>query len=411
MANIKKLTLDNGETRYRLRYYVGRTGGKQTVKTETFRKKRDADKRDREICTMKDKGVLVVPSKETLDKYLRRWLKEVKEGRVRGRTLYDYQGIVRRYITDPPKGTPPIGGIKLHKLTAGAFEGLYDYLWREMHLAPRTVQYLHTVLRQALKHAVEVGALAKNPTDGVTPQSEAIEFEDADDQDDDQERKINSMTEQEATRFLGAAQGDRYYALWCVLLTGGLRPGEALGLKWKDVDFDEGRVHVRRSLTRRGIKGPWKLTKPKTAKARRSVPLPAMAMVALRAWRVRQSEERLLLGSEYENNEFVFANEFGRPLHGANLSRRNFRRILEAAELGSWEGEGKERRFQPGFRVYDLRHTTATLLLKAGENAKVVQERLGHASIVLTLDTYSDVLPTMQESAAEKMEAMFGVGA
>ena len=131
----------------------------------------------------------------------------------------------------------------------------------------------------------------------------------------------------------------------------------------------------------------------------------------LRAWRVRQSEEPLLLGSEYENNEFVFANEFGRPLHGANLSRRNFRRILEAAELGSWEGEGKERRFQPGFRVYDLRHTTATLLLKAGENAKVVQERLGHASIVLTLDTYSDVLPTMQESAAEKMEAMFGVGA
>ena len=101
--------------------------------------------------------------------------------------------------------------------------------------------------------------------------------------------------------------------------------------------------------------------------------------------------------AEYENNGFIFANEFGHPLHGENLARRNFQRILAAAELGP-------------FRVYDLRHTCTTLLLLKGENAKVVSERLGHAKITLTLDTYSHVLPDMQEAAAEKMEAMFGAG-
>ena len=195
--------------------------------------------------------------------------------------------------------------------------------------------------------------------------------------------------------------------MWCVLLTAGLRPGEAFGLQWEDVDLEIGKLHVQRSLTRRGIKASWRLTEPKTKRARRVVPLPAMAIEALRAWRAEQGKERLLLGAEYEQNEFVFATEFGKPLHGENISRRNFQRIMAAAELGTWEG----KRFRPAFRMYDLRHTCATLLLLKGENAKVVSERLGHASIILTLDTYSHVLPDMQEAAAEKMEAMFGAGA
>lgn len=164
---------------------------------------------------------------------------------------------------------------------------------------------------------------------------------------------------------------------------------------------------VQRSLTRLGVEG-WTLTEPKTDRTRRVVPLPGIAAQALRDHRKRQAEERLLLGSEYQDHGFVFATEFGQPLDGANLSSRNFRRIMAAAGLGAWEGEGRKRRFRPAFRMYDLRHTCATLLLLAGENPKVVSERLGHASITLTLDTYSHVLPDMQEAAAEKLEAMFG---
>ena len=408
MANIKKVTLDNGETRYRLRYYVGRENGKQVVKTETFRKMRDAKARDAKVQNMKDEGVLVTPSRETLVGYLGRWLTEVKEGAVRARTLDDYRSIIRRYIEAPPKGTPAIGKVRLNRLTPAAFRSLYDHLRREMHLAPRTIEYVHTVLRQALKQAVLDGDVARNPTDGVKVKTQKLE----DGAENGQEsRTVNAMTEQEAGRFHEQAKADRYYALWCVLLTGGLRPGEAFGLQWEDVDLETGKLHVRRSLTRRGIKASWRLTEPKTKRARRVVPLPAMAIQALRAWRAEQGKERLLLGAEYENNDFVFATEFGKPLHGENLAGRNFQRIMAAAELGTWEGEGKGRRFRPAFRVYDLRHTCATLLLLKGENAKVVSERLGHASIILTLDTYSHVLPDMQEAAAEKMEAMFGASA
>ncbi len=407
MANIKKVTLDNGETRYRLRYYVGRTGGKQTVKTETFRKKRDADNRAAKIHTMKEQGVLVAPSKETFAEYLTRWLRDTKEGELRDRTLYDYQNNVRRYIEAPPKGTPLIGKVQLKKLRKADFRALYRHMREQLRLAPRTINYLHTILRQALKEAVSDNLLAKNPTDGAKPKKRKLE-----EADGQQVQKIKkAMDAEEARRFLVAAQPDRHYALWCILLTGGLRPGEAFGLKWKDVDLEEGRLHVRRSLTRLGIKEPWQLTEPKTEKARRTVPLPSMAISALRACRVRQAEERLQLGPEYGKDDFVFATEFGKPLHGENITRRNFHKILKAAELGTWEGEGKKKTFRPGFRMYDLRHTCATLLLLKGVNPKVVSERLGHASIVLTLDTYSDVLPDMQEAAADEMEAMFGASA
>src|SRR5690606_2341775 len=121
--------------------------------------------------------------------------------------------------------------------------------------------------------------------------------------------------------------GDRHFALWTVLLTGGLRPGEALGLAWEHVNLEEGKIHVQRALTRVGVKG-WKLVPPKTSKARRVVVIPAVAVDALRSWRAAQGRERLQLGEEYEDNGFVFTTEFGAPLDGSNLYARNFNRIM-----------------------------------------------------------------------------------
>lgn len=211
-----------------------------------------------------------------------------------------------------------------------------------------------------------------------------------------------------------AARQDRYSALWHVLLLGGLRPGEALGLKWKDVDMEAGAVRVVRNLVRiPGVEG-WQLELPKTKNSRRTVPLPAVAMRELKAWKVQQTRDRLQVGPEWQEHGFVFTTQLGTPLHGA---RRTFARVMEAAKLGEWGPEPQrksrsgplpKRPFKSAFRMYDLRHTCATLLLLAGVPLKVVSERLGHASIMQTADTYSHVLPTMQQAVVDKLDEMFG---
>lgn len=149
---------------------------------------------------------------------------------------------------------------------------------------------------------------------------------------------------------------------------------------------------------------------PKTARSRRVVILPEAATAALRTHKAGQARSRLQLGGEYERHDLVFATTLGTPLDPANLYRA-FKAVLQRANLGTWEREGNRSVFVAGFRLYDLRHSCATLLLLAGENPKVVSERLGHASVTLTLDTYSHVLPSMQEESARRLDAMFGASA
>src|SRR5207245_5928999 len=152
-----------------------------------------------------------------------------------------------------------------------------------------------------------------------------------------------------------------------------------------------GIVTVRRSLVLRVKGGGWFFAEPKTPRSRRSIPLPNYLVRQLSSHRRKQAEFRLKRGAKYQNNDLVFATPKGTPLSMRNLERRNFKPILAAAEL-------------PDIRLYDLRHTCATLLLAAGENPKVVSERLGHATVVMTLDAYSPVLDGMQEQAAVKMD-------
>ena len=435
MASIRKVSLENGSTRWRMRVFMGQdpTTGRKRVVTKTFHRKTDAEREARRLEGFRDQGRRTPPSREPLTKYLQSWLVNTKQGRVRDRTFRDYRSLLRRHVFEPSDGTPPIGSIRMDQLTPRAFEELYTWLWREQGISPRTLEYLHSVIRQALTHAVNTGALGRNPTDGVKPPRQPAHGK-------KREKAMRAMSKEEADRFLEAAfKDERHTALWVVLLMGGLRPGEAFGLRWEDVDFGEGRWHVRRSRARRGVakrcscghareyhsdngngacatcnegeafqkvRG-WRLDDPKTPRARRVVVLPELAVDALRALRVRQAKERLELGSEYVDRDFVFTSSFGSPLDPSN-THRMFKKVLETAELGRWEGEGRERRIFAGFRLYDLRHTCATLLLRAGENAKVVSERLGHASVTLTLDTYSHVLPDMQEGSATKLQEMFG---
>lgn len=185
---------------------------------------------------------------------------------------------------------------------------------------------------------------------------------------------------------------DRYEALFNIAVIAGLRPSEYLGLQWKDVDFDSGLVTVRRTLSwLRDM--TWYFGEPKTATSRRSVPLPPQVLRMLREHRRRQAEERLKAGARYENHDLVFCGNEGNPINPRNLITRHYKPALKRAGL-------------PRIRLYDLRHTCATLLLVAEENPKVVSERLGHSSVVLTLDTYSHVLPSMQKAATDKLAGM-----
>ena len=187
-----------------------------------------------------------------------------------------------------------------------------------------------------------------------------------------------------------AAKGDRLEALYILAVTTGLRQGELLGLKWDDIDLEVGTLQVRRTLTT--AKGGPILSAPKTKSTRRTVRLSQTALEALRSHLERQLGEDIdRAGDLWRENGLIFASESGSPLSRQHITARRFKPLLKRAGL-------------PEIRFHDLRHTCATLLLSKNVNPKVVSEMLGHASIAITLDTYSHVLPTMQESAAKAME-------
>lgn len=246
-------------------------------------------------------------------------------------------------------------------------------------LAPSTVHKMHVVLHKALDQAVADGLIPRNVTDALkVPRIERAE--------------IVALTAEEANRLTEAAREseDRLQALYVLAVHTGLRQGELLALKWDDLDLEAGTLRVRRTLTHAG--GGYSMSEPKTKKSRRTVRLTSGAVVALRRHLERQMEEMDLLGSLYKPGGLVFANEVGGIVNPPNLRNRSFKRVLGFAGLPA------------GTRFHDLRHTCATLLLSRNINPKVVSEMLGHANIAITLDTYSHVLPDMQEKAAKALE-------
>lgn len=201
---------------------------------------------------------------------------------------------------------------------------------------------------------------------------------------------------EQVQRLLFGTSGSPEHALWTVLVTTGIRVGEALGLRWSDVDLERRTATIGRALQRLPNAGPT-FVEPKTARSRRTVPLPLSACEVLIRHRGRQAEQRLLAGSEWEANDLVFCTVTGTPLNASALSTK-LHRALERLGL-------------PRIRVHDLRHTAATHLLVRGVHPKVVQDLLGHSTIAITLDTYSHVLPSLARDASQYMEDFFDPGA
>jgi integrase len=305
----------------------------------------------------------------TVGKYLDKWIDSSMRGSVRQSTLVRYEQIVRLHIK------PTLGRVALKNLTPAHIQGLYrDRL--DSGLSPATVQKIHVVLHKALDQAASWSLVPRNPTESVKAPRPAPE-------------EIRPLNREQTKAFLEGARGERFEALYVLAVSTGLRQGELLGLKWGDVDLENGLIRVRRTLTRN--KGRLLLDEPKTKRSRRTVRLTETAVQALKGHLAQQIEQMERLGDLYEDQDLIFATQRGTLTNPTNLRRRSFAPLLEKAAL-------------PSIRFHDLRHTCATLLLSSNVNPKIVSEMLGHATIAITLDTYSHVLPTMQDSAARALE-------
>jgi integrase len=331
--------------------------------------KTEAEKALRQAMADADRGLIFEAESLTVSEYFDRWLIDSVRDTVRSTTFERYEQNSRLHIK------PALGRLKLRKLTSAHVRGLYREKL-DAGLSPRSVQYIHVTLHKALKQAEADGLLRRNIAGTVKPPQVKKE-------------EIRPLDARQVKDLFEAAKGDRLEALYVLAVATGLRQGELLGLKWDDVDLDAGTLQVRRTLTT--AKGGPMLCPPKTKGSSRSVKLPPTASEALRTHLERQLGEIDRAGSLWRENGLIFASEVGEPLDRRYITSHRFKPLLKRAGLQC-------------FRFHDLRHTCATLLLSKNVNPKIVSEMLGHATIAITLDTYSHVLPNMQDSAAEAIE-------
>lgn len=332
----------------------------------------EAARRLTEALNAQQEGLPVASANTTLGAFLGQWLRDSVQPTVRESTFVGYEVQVRRHIV------PHLGRITLAKLSPQHLQGYYRERLTS-GLSPRTVQLQHRILYMAMSAAVRWSLVPRNVVELVDAPRVA-------------RKPVRAFSVEQAQQFLTQIADDRLAALYVLTLATGLRRGEALALGWDDFDFARGTIAVRHTLTK--VAGGWQLTEPKTESSRRVIKLPAFAIEALRAHRVRQLEERLSLGEAWHDTGRIFVTIVGTYIDGTNLLRA-FHRHLTQAGL-------------PVMPFHSLRHSAATLMLALGVQPKVVAEMLGHSRVGVTLDVYSHVLPHLQDEAAARMDGLLG---
>lgn len=338
--------------------------------------RREAQEKLNKILNEQQSGLFTEPSKATLAAFLEQWLEDSVRPSSARNTYDNYAIIIKKHIS------PALGGIYLAKLTPQHLQRFYREK-RDEGLT-RTVRLCHAVLHRALNQAMKWSLVPRNVADAVdVPKVERKEG--------------HALGQEEATRFLAAAEEDRLYAFYAVLMALGLRMGEALGLSWDDVDLDAGVLRVRRNLQWFN-EGP-QLVELKTAKSRRTLALPPVAADALRRHREAQAVERSVAVDAWDTEGawpgLVFTTGVGTPISPSAIRNRSMPKILKAAGL-------------PKITPHGLRHTATSLLLQSGENPRVVADMLGHSTTRMTMDVYAHVVGGAQRAAADRMEGILG---
>ncbi|MEV0677165.1 site-specific integrase [Actinosynnema sp. NPDC050436] len=350
------------------------------------------------------RGVPVATTTLTVAEYFKYWLTEIAEPSVRRTTFVSYEGLTRLYIL------PGLGKKKLKELSAQHIRSWLstvgkscqccaqgkDAKWSEKPgrkprccakqpkeccnsvPAPASLRYLLRLMRAALNDAIEEDFLTRNVATLVKPPKAA-------------KRKPRAWKVEEATKFLAVVKDHRLYALWAVGLGIGLRRGEALGLRWEDLDLVEGRVTIAQALHR--VDGKLVLEAVKTESSEATIPLPAPLVAVLRRHKAHQAGDRLAVGDRWPDTGLVFTTPKGTPIEPRNVNR-TFEALCHKAGVRV-------------IRVHDMRHTAATILFAMGVDAATVQRILRHSSITVTTETYIEVIETVQRDAVDRMGVLF----
>ena len=353
--------------------------GKQVQRTITGKTQKEVSQKMREIAVEVDQKTYKAPCKLTLGEWLDIWMEEYL-GSVKPRTVESYQCQIKNHIR------PQLGSIRLEALSTHVIQHFYNGL-AEKGLSPKSVKIVHGVLHKALQQAVAISYLRFNPSDAcVLPRVER--------------KELHPLDDDAIHQFIETVKGHPYEFLFLVTLFTGMRQGEVLGLKWDDVDFEQGTVLVRRQFQKvmvqdkdraknGGKKYRYQFTSVKNSRRRKIAPAP-IVMHWLKRQRGKQAEWRLHAGPAWEDTGLVFTNELGGHLM-THTVYHNFKRVVTDMGL-------------PTVRFHDLRHSYAVAAIKSGDDIKTVQGNLGHATASFTLDVYGHVTDQMRRESAQRME-------
>ncbi len=352
--------------------------GKRRQHSETVRGTADdADRRLDELILQIEREEFAKPAKITFGQWLWQWFDEYVVPNLEPRTVSSYKSEIKNHIARK------LGAVNLSKLTPRHLREFYakalidGKLDGSGGLDARTVHYHHRIISEALKHAVEAGYLVRNVAEAVRPPRV-------------RRKQISVLAPSYIPPFLKVIRENMYYVLFYTDFSTGLRLAEICALHWDRVDLARSFISVDQVLLKRS--GVLEFRIPKSPHSRRRITIPASLVRLLREHRRAQEEIGNMLNRPLRETDLVFSHPVNVPLDPSTVSH-NFSRAMKKSGL-------------PYINFHGMRHTHATMLLAAGVNPKVVSERLGHASVAFTLDTYAHVLPTMQSDAAEKFDAM-----
>jgi len=366
------------EGSFEIRYSLGTDPltGKWKVKTITVKgTRKDAQRELQRVLKAVDDDTYIEPTKRNVRDFLKEWL-EVVRTQVSIKTHERYDQIVNAFLI------PTFGNCLLTKLTPATIQQAYNG-WettgrhdrKEGGLSPRSRVHIHRILKSALKHAVQFQLIVRNPADAVKPPRVT-------------KATLTTLTIEQSAVLLKAIRNKTIY--WPVLLalTTGMRRGEILALRWKNIDFSKKTVRVVESLeqSKKGIR----FKPPKTDRTR-AIILPDYVISEFMAWKEQQATELAELKIKQNEDTLVCCRFDGTPMWPTSVTHEFIKAIRKLPEL-------------PRVRFHDLRHSHATQLLLAGIHPKIAQERLGHSTITTTLDLYSHVSTTMQDDAATKID-------
>lgn len=354
----------------------GRPKRKQT-RRRGFSTRKDAQAELTRVLGTLEQQSYVAPQNQTLAEFLEvTWLPAI-ESTVKPLTFQGYRRALRRHVIGRP-----IGARKLQQIDGPSLNAHYALLLAgdpdHQALSAKTVRNIATVLHRAFRDAMRWQAIARNPVEASDPPRP------------DDSIEMRTWTAGQLQQFLEAAREHRHSALWWILGTTGMRRGEALGLRWSDVDLDKGQIKVQRALVTGDGGKQW--SSPKTKAGRRVVSIDEDTVAVLRTHKARQNQEKLALGAGYQDDDLVTCQEDGQTVSPTRITEQ-FGRLTRRAGL-------------PHIRLHDLRHSFATLALEAGVNPRVVQEALGHSHVSVTLGIYSHVSQNMHASTAALLAAM-----